>query len=179
MYSFANLNQSVVPCLVLTCFLACIQISQETDKVVWYSSLRIFHSLCDSTPSKPWHSQWSRLDVFLEFFCFLYGPTNVVSLISGSFAFAKPTCTSGSFWFTYCWSLTWRVLSITWLTWNERNCMVVWTFFEIAFLWDWNDWINASGNVCKCKIPFLILWPLLSFWNFLAYWVQHFHSIIF
>ena len=32
-------NQSIVPCLVLTCFLTCIQVSQEADKVVWYSRL--------------------------------------------------------------------------------------------------------------------------------------------
>ena len=47
------------------------------------------------------------------------------------------------------------------------NCVVVWTFFVIAFLWDENkNW------------PFPVLWPLLSFPNLLAYWVQHFHSII-
>ena len=46
--------------------------------------------------------------------------------------------------------------------------MVVWAFSNIAFLWDWNE-----------KGPFPVLWPLLSFPNFLAYWVQHFHSIIF
>ena len=46
--------------------------------------------------------------------------------------------------------------------------MVVWTFFGIALLWDWNE-----------NWPFLVLWPLLSFPNWLAYWVQHFHSIIF
>ena len=27
--------------------------------------------------------------------------------------FLNPTCTSVSFWFTYCWSLAWRILSIT------------------------------------------------------------------
>ena len=27
--------------------------------------------------------------------------------------FLNPAWTSGSFWFTYCWSLTWRILSIT------------------------------------------------------------------
>ena len=32
-------NQSVVACPVLTCFLTCIQISQEASKVVWYSHL--------------------------------------------------------------------------------------------------------------------------------------------
>ena len=38
----------------------------------------------------------------------------------------------------------------------------------IVFLWDGNEhW------------PFPVLWPLWSFPNLLAYWVQHFHSIIF
>ena len=51
--------------------------------------------------------------------------------------------------------------------WDECNCVVVWAFFGIAFLWDWNE-----------HRPFPVLWPLLSFPNLLAYWVQHFHSII-
>ena len=52
--------------------------------------------------------------------------------------------------------------------WDECNCVVVWVFFGIAFLGDWNkNW------------PFPVLWPLLSFPNLLAYWVQHFHSSIF
>ena len=52
--------------------------------------------------------------------------------------------------------------------WIEYNCAVVWAFFGIAFLWDWNE-----------NRPSPVLCPLLSFPNFLAYWVQHFHSIIF
>ena len=52
--------------------------------------------------------------------------------------------------------------------WNEHNCMLVWTFFCIALLWDWNE-----------NWPFPVLWPLLSFLNWLTYWVQHFNSIIF
>ena len=36
--------------------------------------------------------------------------------------------------------------------WDEYNCAVVWTFFGIAFLWDWNE-----------NWPFPVLWPLLSF----------------
>ena len=51
--------------------------------------------------------------------------------------------------------------------WDECNCVVVWAFFGIAFLWDWNE-----------NWPFPVLWPLPSFPNLLAYWVQHFHSII-
>ena len=44
--------------------------------------------------------------------------------------------------------------------WNECNCTVVWTFFGIAFLSNWNEnWL------------FPVLWPLLNFPNLLAYWV--------
>ena len=40
-------------------------------------------------------------------------------------------------------------------------------FFGTAILWDWNEiWPNPE------------LWPLLSFPNLLAYWMQHFNSII-
>ena len=45
--------------------------------------------------------------------------------------------------------------------WDECNCAVIWTFFGIAFLWDWNE-----------NWPFPVLWPLLSFPNLLAYWVH-------
>ena len=56
----------------------------------------------------------------------------------------------------YCWSLAWSILSITLLImWKECSCEVVW------ILWHWNEnWL------------FLVLWPLLSFPNLLAYWVQ-------
>ena len=36
--------------------------------------------------------------------------------------------------------------------WDECNCVVVWTFFGIAFLWGWNE-----------NWPLPVLWPLLSF----------------
>ena len=52
--------------------------------------------------------------------------------------------------------------------WDECNCAVVWAFFGIAILWNWNE----NGH-------FPVLWPLLGFPNLLAYWVQHFDSIIF
>ena len=38
---------------------------------------------------------------------------------------------------------------------------------SLSILWPWNE-----------NWPFPGLWPLLSFPNFLAYWAQHFHSII-
>ena len=61
----------------------------------------------------------------------------------------------------------WRDLAVT-SVWDECNCAVVWAFFGIAFLWDWNE-----------NWPIPVLWPLLGFPNLLSYWVEHFHSIIF
>ena len=40
--------------------------------------------------------------------------------------------------------------------WDECHCAVVWTYFGIAFLWDWNE-----------SLPYPVLWPLLSFSNLL------------
>ena len=51
--------------------------------------------------------------------------------------------------------------------WDECNCEVLFNIFGTAFFGDWNkNW------------PFLVLWPLLSFPNLLAYWVQHLNSFI-
>ena len=66
---------------------------------------------------------------------------------------------------SWTWLSDWSDLTSVW---DECNCAVVWAFFGIAFLWDWNE-----------KWPFPVWWPLLSFPNLLAYWVQHFDRIIF
>ena len=101
----------------------------------------------------------NEAEVFLEFSCFFYDPTDVGNLISGSSAFSKSSLNVGNSQFTYCWSLAWRILSTTLLTCAaaaECNCAVVGTLFGTALLWDWNkNW------------TFSVLWPLLSFpnWN--------------
>ena len=41
---------------------------------------------------------------------------------------------------------------------------ILWHCLSLGLEWNW---------------PFPVLWPLLCFPNLLAYWVQHFHSIIF
>ena len=51
--------------------------------------------------------------------------------------------------------------------WSQWNCTVIWILFGIAFLMDLNE-----------NWPFLVLWPLLSFPNLLAYWVKQFNRII-
>ena len=158
-------NQSVVPCLVLTVpsWPAYRFLKRQVRWSAIPISLRVFQSLL-------WSKDFvivnkAKIDVFLEISHLFDDPTDVGNLISGSSAFSKtskfmvhillkPGLENFEHYFTSVW--------------DECNCVVVWAFFWIAFLWDWNE-----------NQPFPVLWPLLSFSNFLAYWVQHFHSIIF
>ena len=153
------------------CFLTCIQISQEAGQVVWYSHLfQNFQQFIVIHTVKGFGLiNKAEIDVFLELSCFFHDPADVGNLISGSSAFSKSSLNI--------WKFTVHVLLKPGLenfehyftsVWDECNCVVVWTFFGIVFLWDWNE----NG-------PFPVLWPLLSFPNLLAYWVQHFHSISF
>ena len=99
--------------------------------------------------------------------CFFHDRADVSNLISGSSAFSKTSLNIRKF--------TVHILLKPGLenfehystsVWDECNCAVGWAFFGIAFLWGWDE--NWS---------FPVLWPLLSFPNLLAYWMQHFHSI--
>ena len=101
----------------------------------------------------------AEVDVFLELSCFLDDPWMLAVWSLFPLPFLNQTWTSGSSWLTYYWSLAWRILSITLLA-CEMSA-VAWTFFCIAFLWDWNE-----------NWPFPVLWPLLNFPNLLAYWVS-------
>ena len=89
MYSFPNLEPV---CLSMSsCFLTCIHISQEADKVVWYSHLlknfpqfAVIHTVKGfSIVNK------AEVDGFLKFPCFLQDPVDFGSLISGSCASSK------------------------------------------------------------------------------------------
>ena len=149
------------------CFLTCIQISQEAGKVIWYPHLLknfpqfvVIHTVKGFDVVNK-----AEVDVFLELSCFFYDPIDVGNLISGSSAFSK---FSLNIWKFSVHILLKPHLENVVIMWNGCNCEVVWTFFGIAFLWDWNEhW------------PFPVLWPPLSFPNSLAYWVQNFNSIIF
>ena len=111
----------------------------------------------------------AEIDVFFwNSLAFFDDPPDVGNLISGSSAFSKTSLNT--------WKFTVHVLLKPCLEnfeyyftsmWDECNCVIVWAFFGIAFLWDWNEnWL------------FPVLWSLLSFPTLLAFWVQHFHSII-
>ena len=158
MYSFPYLgscSQSSSMATSNCSFLTCIQISQETGQVVWYSHLLknfpqavVIHTIKS-------FSIVNEADFFLEFSSFFYDPTDVGNLISGSSAFSKPSL--------YIWKSSVHVLLKPTLKdfeyylasmWNECNCEVVWTFFGLVLLWDRNkNW------------PFPVLCPLLSFQN--------------
>ena len=89
----------------------------------------------------------------MELSCFFDDPSDVGNLISGSSAFSKTNLNI--------WKFMVHILLMPGLEnfehyftsmWDVCNCAVVWAFFGIAFLWDWNE-----------NWPFPVLWPLLSF----------------
>ena len=112
MYSFPDLEP--VCCSIHNshcCFLTCIQISQEAGQVDWYSHLfKNFPQFIVIHTVKGFGIV-NKAYVFLELSCFFNDPVDVGNLISGSFK--NPAWTSGNSWFMYCWSLAWRILSIT------------------------------------------------------------------
>ena len=84
---------------------------------------------------------------------------NVGNLISGFSASLKPTL--------YIWKFLVHILLRHSLKdfehylasmWNECNCMVVWTSFGIAFLWDWNE--NWPFQSCGHCWVFQICWHI-------------------
>ena len=168
MYSFSYLEP--VCCSMSSsncCFLTCIQVSQEADQVVWYSHLlqNLPEFIVIHTVEGFGIVNKAEIDIFLELSCSFNDPADVGNLISGSSAFSKTSLNI--------WKFMVHILLKPGLenfehyftsVWDECNCVVVWAFFGIAFLWDWNE-----------NRPFPVPWSLLSFPN----WVQHFHSIIF
>ena len=126
-----------------------------------FPSLSEFSTVCcDSHNQQLCCSQKGRSRCFLELYCLFDDPPDIGNLISGSSAFSKSSLNI--------WKFTAQVLLkpglenfkhyLTTSVWDECNCEVVWAFFGIAFLWDWNE-----------NWPFPVLWPLLSFPNLLAY----------
>ena len=63
----------------ICCFLTCIQISQEAGKAVWYSHLwKNFPQFVVIHTVKSFDIiDKAVVDIFLEFSCFFYDPTDV------------------------------------------------------------------------------------------------------
>ena len=149
MYSFPSFEP--VHCSTFSsnyCILTCILVSQETGKVV---------VCCDPHSQRLSSSQWCRSRCFSG--TPLLSPWCSRCWQFDSSAFSKLNL--------YIWNFLVHILLKPPLKdfehshtsmWNEHNCMVVWTFFGIALLWDWND-----------NWPFPVLWPLWSFLNLQTY----------
>ena len=124
------------------CFLTCIGVSQRARQVVWYSHLLknipqfvVIHTVRGFDVVNK-----AEVDVFLKLSCFYSGLADVGNLISVSSAFSKSSLNI--------WNFSVHVLLKPGLenlkhhltnVWDECNCAVVWTFFGIALLWDWNE----------------------------------------
>ena len=120
-------------------FLSCIWISQETDKVVWYSHLfENFPQLLMIHTAKSFIVvNKAEVDVFLELLFFLWSngcwQFYICSFSKSSLnmckfmvhALLKPGLENFEHYFTSMW--------------DECSCVVVWAIFGINFLWDWNE----------------------------------------
>ena len=101
-----------------------------------------------------------EIDISLELSWFFDDPADVGNLISGFSAFSKTSLNI--------WMFTVHVLLKPGLenfehyftsVWDECNCAVVWAFFGIAFLWDWNEnWFYQSCGHCWV---FQICWHIV------------------
>ena len=151
-------------------FCCYIYVSQEADQVVWYSHLFqnfpqfiVFHTVKGFGIINK-----AEIDVFLALSCFLDDPVDVGSLISVSSAFSKTSLNI--------WKVTVHILLKPGLEnfehyfasmWDECNCVVVWAFFGIAFLWErkweptpvflpgeshgWRNLVDYSPQVAKSR----------------------------
>ena len=143
------------------CFLTCIQISQEADQVVWCSHLfqNFPQFIVIHTVKGFGMVNKAEIDVFLELSCFFDDPADVGNLISGSSAFSKTSLKIWKFMVQLLFKPDLENFEHYFTSmWDECNCVVVWAFFGIAFLWDWNEnWF------------FWVLWLLLGFPDFPTY----------
>ena len=107
----------------------------------------------------------AEVDVLLESPCFFYDPIDVGNLLSGYSAFSKSSLNIWKFSVHIVLKLSLENFEHYFASmWNECNYAVIWTFFGIALLWDWNE-----------NWPFLVLCPLLSFPNSFNCLPKHFN----
>ena len=152
--SFHIWNQSVVPRPILTVvswpahrFLkrqvrSGIPVSWRIFQFVVIHTVKGFGILCKA-----------EINVFLELSCFFDTLTDVVNLISDSSSFSKTSLNIWKFMVHILLKLGLENFEHYFTSmWDECNCAVVWAFFVIAFLWDWNE-----------NWPFPVLWLEMLF----------------
>ena len=131
-------------------YLTCIQVSQETSKVVWYSHLFKNFPVCyDPHSQRLQHSQWSRSRCFFwnSFaFSMIQQKLAIWSLVP--LTFLNPACTSASSQFMHYWSLAEGFWALPWEHVKWAHCAVVWTLFGTTLLWDSirETWVQSLGQ---------------------------------
>ena len=110
------------------CFLICTETSQEASKVVWH-----FHLFKNFPQFVLIHTVIGFGIAIKQRYMFFWNslPFSMIQrMLAISFLvplpFLNPAWTTGSSWFTYCWSLAWRILSITLLACDMSP--IVWLF---------------------------------------------------
>ena len=134
------------------CFLTRIQVSQETGEMFWCSHLSksfpqfvMIHtvkgfSIVNETEVDVF--SWSSLALSI-----VQQMLAIWSLVPLPFLY--PAWTSASSWFTSCWSLACKILSMTLLAW-EMSTIVR----QLAHSWYYPSWELGWG------LTFPLLWPL-------------------
>ena len=152
-YSFLGLEP--ICCSIQSsncCFLTRIQVSQETGEMFWCSHLSksfpqfvMIHtvkgfSIVNETEVDVF--SWSSLALSI-----VQQMLAIWSLVPLPFLY--PAWTSASSWFTSCWSLACKILSMTLLAW-EMSTIVR----QLAHSWYYPSWELGWG------LTFPLLWPL-------------------
>ena len=161
MYSFPNLEPV---CFSISgfnsCFLKCIHIFQKADQMVWHSHLLMnFAQFVVIYTVKDFGiDNKTEVDILLKLSCFFDDPVDIANLISGSSAFSKSSLNIWKFMVHILLNPGLETFQHYFASmWDECNCVIVWAFFCIAFLWDWIE-----------NRLFPVPWPLLSFPNLLV-----------
>ena len=138
------------------CFLTCIDVCQETCKVVWYSHLFknfpqfvVIHRVKGFCIVRE-----AEVGILLELSCRFYDPADAGNLISGSSAFSKSSL--------YIWNFSVQRLQLNpnlkdfvhYLAsmWNECNSAVVWTFFGVALFLELKWKLIFSSPVTTAEV---------------------------
>ena len=136
------------------CFLTCTQVSWEAGKEAW--NFHLFKNIPQFVVIHTVKSfdvvNEAKVDVFLEFPCFFYDPTDVSNLIPGSSAFSKSSL--------YIWNFSVHILLKPSLKdfecylasmWNECNCTAILTlpFFGTGMK---TDLFQSCGHCWVSKI---------------------------
>ena len=136
--------------------MTCIQVSQETGKMVWYShlseSFKQFVMIC--TVKGFLVVNETEIAVLLKFSCIFYTPGTVGNSISSSSCFSKRSLDIWKFLIHLILKSSMQDFKhdLTSMG-NECNCLMVRTFFNTTFLGNWVEDFSspvATAGYSRC-----------------------------